>query len=114
MERPTNWVSDLRGVGPMGCRTEAASPNGDQLCTPSRRFIPLFVGSWPHTDDVLSLNNSKYGDYFDRICPTELEIKETTEIEKSASYLDLHLQINSKGGLGTKLNDKEMTLIFWL
>ena len=30
-------------------------------------------------DDVLSLNNSKFGDYVDRIYPIELKIKDTTD-----------------------------------
>ena len=45
------------------------------------------------TYDVLSLDNSKFGDYVDLIYPIELEIKDTTETQRSASYLDLHLEI---------------------
>ena len=58
-----------------------------------------------HIDDVLSLNNSIFGDYGDRIYHIELEIKDTTETERSgsASYLHLHLEIDSKGSLRTKL-----------
>ena len=29
-------------------------------------------------NDVLSLNNSKFGGYFDRIYPTDIEIKDAT------------------------------------
>ena len=36
----------------------------------------------------------------------ELEIKDATDTDRSASYLDLHLEIDSKGRLGTKLYDK--------
>jgi len=53
-----------------------------------------------YTDDVLSLNNSM------------LEIKGPTDTDRSASYLDLHLEIDSEGRLRTKLYDKEMILIF--
>ena len=42
-------------------------------------------------DDGLSLINSKFGDYVKCIYPIELEIKDTTDTVKSASYLDLHL-----------------------
>jgi hypothetical protein len=42
----------------------------------------------------------------DRIYHIELEIKETTDTDKSASYLDLHLEIDSDGRLRTKLYDK--------
>jgi hypothetical protein len=41
-------------------------------------------------DDVLSLNNSRLGDFVVRIYPIELEIKDTTYTDRSASYLDLH------------------------
>jgi hypothetical protein len=44
-------------------------------------------------DDVLSLNNSRFSDFVDPIYPIELEIKETTNTDSSASYLDLHLAI---------------------
>ena len=49
-----------------------------------------------YTDDVLSLNNSRFGDFVDRIYPIELEIKDTTNTDRSASYLDLHLEIGSE------------------
>jgi hypothetical protein len=50
-----------------------------------------------YIDDVLSLNNSRFGDCIDRIYPTELEIKDTTDTDRSASYLDLGLEIDSEG-----------------
>ena len=55
---------------------------------------------------ILSLINSKLGDFVDRIYPTELEIKDTTDTDTSASYLDLHLKIDSEGRLRTKLYEK--------
>jgi len=50
--------------------------------------------------------NSRFGDFVDRIYPIELEIKDTTDTYRSASYLDLHLEIDSEGRLRTKLYDK--------
>jgi hypothetical protein len=35
--------------------------------------------------------------------PIELEIKDTTDTDRSASYLDLHLEIDSEVRLRTKL-----------
>jgi hypothetical protein len=32
-----------------------------------------------YIDDVLSLNNSKFGNFVDRIYPIDLEIKDTTD-----------------------------------
>jgi hypothetical protein len=55
---------------------------------------------------VLSLNNSRFGDFVDRIYPFELEINDTTDTDRSASYLDLHLEIDSEGRLRTNLYDK--------
>ena len=36
----------------------------------------------------------------------ELEIKDTTDTNTSASYIDLHLELDSEGWLRTKLYDK--------
>jgi len=54
-------------------------------------------------DDVFLLNNSTFDDFVDRIYPFELEIKDTTDTARSASYLDLNRGINSEGRLKTKL-----------
>ena len=47
----------------------------------------------------LSLNNSMFGDFIDRIYPIELEIKDTTDTDTSASYIGIHLEIDSEGRL---------------
>jgi hypothetical protein len=53
-----------------------------------------------YKDDVLSLNN-----VVNLIYPIEPEIKDTTDTDRSASYLDLHLEIDNEGRLRTKLYD---------
>jgi hypothetical protein len=63
-------------------------------------------------DDVLSLNNSRFGDFVDRIYATKLDIKDTTVTDRSASSLDLHLEIASDGRLRTKLYDKRYDFNF--
>ena len=85
-----------------------------KLCSSSRRFTLLFVRgrlqdkneknltqsfnfTFRYIDDVLSLNNSTFGDFVDFIYPIELEIKDTTDTDRSASYLDLHIEIDSEG-----------------
>ena len=65
-----------------------------------------FNSTFRYIDDVLSLNNSKFGDYVERIYPIEIDIKDTTDTVKPASYLDLHLEIDNEGQLKTKLYDK--------
>ena len=59
-----------------------------------------------YIDDVLSINNYKVGEFVDRIHPIELEVMDTIYTERSASYLDLNLEIDSEGQLRTTLNDK--------
>ena len=55
---------------------------------------------------LLSLNNKGFGDHLQRIYPSELEIKETTDSNKSASFLDLFLEIDNSGQLLSKIYDK--------
>jgi hypothetical protein len=52
-----------------------------------KKLARCFRFTFRFIDDVLSLNNSRFGDFVDLIYPIELEIKDT-----SASYLDLHLE----------------------
>jgi hypothetical protein len=61
---------------------------------------------FPFIDDVFSLNNSRFCDFVDRIYPIDLEINDTTDTDSSASYLDLHLEIDNEGRLRTKPYDK--------
>ena len=42
-----------------------------------------------------------------RIYPIGLEIKDTTDTDRTASYLDLHLEIDNEGWIRTKLYDKK-------
>ena len=46
------------------------------------------------------------GDFVDLIYHIELAIKDTTDTDRSASYLDLHLEIDSERRLRTKLYNK--------
>jgi hypothetical protein len=50
-------------------------------------------------DDVLSLNNSQGGDVLHIIYPNKFEVKDTTALQTSAFYLDLHLEIDNEGRL---------------
>ena len=64
-----------------------------------------FNFTFRYIDDVLSLNNFRLGDFVDIIYPIKREIKDTTDTDRSASYLDLHLETDSEGQLRTKLYD---------
>ena len=63
------------------------------VCSSSCRLVPLFERSRLH------------GDFVYRIYPIEFEIKDTTDTDRSAAYLDLHLEIDSEGRLRTKRDD---------
>ena len=63
-----------------------------------------FNFTFRYIDDVLSFNNA-FGDYLHSIYPSKLEIKDTTITQRSVSYLDLLLEIDS-GKLQTRLYDK--------
>jgi hypothetical protein len=77
-------------------------------CAPllEKKLARSFNFTFRYINDVLSLNNSRFGYFIDRIYPIELEIKDTTYTNRSASYLDLHLEIDSEGRLRTKLYDR--------
>ena len=66
-----------------------------------KKLARSFNFTFRYTDDVLSLNI-----YVNRIYPIEPEIKDTTDTDRSASYLKLHLEIDSEGRLRTTLYDK--------
>ena len=59
-----------------------------------------------YIDDVLSINNPDFENYLGHMYPAELEIKDTTESNTSASYLDFPMSIKSDGKLRTSLYDK--------
>ena len=73
-----------------------------------KKLARHFNVTFHYIDDVLSLNNYRFGNFIDHIYPIELAIKDTThtDIRTSASYLDLHLEIDSEERLRTKLYDK--------
>ena len=69
---------------------------------------------WCHSDSasvllyftLLSINNPDFQNYLSQNYPIELKIKDTTESNTSASYLDLLLSIERDGQLRTSLCDK--------
>ena len=71
-----------------------------------KKLTRSFNFTFRYIDDILLLNNSRFRDFVDRIYPIELEIKDTTDTDRSASCFDLHLEIDSVGRLRTALYDK--------
>jgi hypothetical protein len=70
-----------------------------------KKLARSFNCTFHYIDDVLSLNNSRLGDFVHRVYPIELEMQDTTDTDRSASYFYLHLEIDSEGRLRTKPND---------
>ena len=67
-----------------------------------KKLTRSFNFTFRYIDDVLSLNNSRFGNFVDCIYPIELEVKDTTDTDMSASFLDLHLDIDSEERLRQK------------
>jgi len=67
-----------------------------------RKLFQTFNTNFRYKDDVLSLNNSRFGNYLYCIYPNELEVKDTTDAKMAASYLELHFEIDNGGRFTTK------------
>ena len=62
-----------------------------------KKIARSFNSNFRYTDDVFSLNISNFGNFVDNFYPRVVEIKDTTNIARSASYLALHIDIDSEG-----------------
>ena len=71
-----------------------------------RHLAKSFCFIYRYIDDVLSINNPKFGNYIDDIYPAELEIKNTTDADHRVSYLNLDLSYDRDKRLQVKLYDK--------
>ena len=62
-----------------------------------RKLAQTFNSSfcYIHVDDVLSLNNSRFGNYLHLIYPNKLEVKDTADTQRSASYHGIYIEIDS-------------------
>ena len=84
------------------------------LSTGRKQLASRFHFTYRYIDDVLSINNQKFENYLDQMYPVELEIKDTTESNTSASYLDLLLSIGRDGQLHTSIYDKRDDFNFYI
>ena len=76
------------------------------LSTGRKQLTSRFNFTYRYIDDVLSINIQEFENYLGKIYPVELEIKDTTESNTSASYTDLHLSIGRDGQLHASIYDK--------
>jgi hypothetical protein len=97
-------------------------------CSLALQLIDFFMTSWcticasipnivqsPAVGEMI-LQTDEHSDYcgIEIQCSLfiELEIKDTTDTDRSASYLDLHLEIDSEGWLRTKHYNKRYDFNF--
>ena len=76
------------------------------LSAGKKRLASQFNFTYWYIDDVLSINNPDFENYLGQMYPPELEIKDTTESNTSASYFYLLLPIGRDCHLRTSLYDK--------
>ncbi|KAK3091923.1 hypothetical protein FSP39_023756 [Pinctada imbricata] len=77
------------------------------LFSEGNRYVASnFNFTYRYIDDVMSINNPKVADYLSGIYPSELEVKENTETNNSASYVDIKLSYDTDGHLNTSIYDK--------
>ena len=73
------------------------------LSTGRKQLASRFNFKYRYIDNVLSINNPEFENYLGQRYPIELEIKDTTESNTSASYLDLLLSIGRDGQRHTSI-----------
>ena len=100
--RGTSWNAWNRHLGSCTVDTGILFNN---MKSPSHEFEMTF---WPLSSysDIPTNQTPDFENYLGQMYPAELEIKDTTESNTSASYLDLLLSIESDGQLRTSLYDK--------
>ena len=76
------------------------------LSTGRKQLASRFNFTYRYIDDVLSINNPEFENYLGQMYPVELEIKDMTKSNTSASYLDLLLSIGRDGKLHISIYDK--------
>ena len=76
------------------------------LSTGRTQLVSKFNFTYRYIDDVFYINNSDFENYLGQMYPDELEIKDTSESNTTASYLDFLLSVGRDGQLYTSLYNK--------
>ena len=82
------------------------------LSAGKKRLASHFNFTYRYIDDDLSINYPDFKNYIGQMYPPQLEIKDTTESNTSASYLELLLSIGRDGQFRTSLYDKRYDFNF--
>ena len=84
------------------------------LSAGKKQLASKFNVTYRYIDDVLSIDNQEFHNYLGQMYHAELKIKDTTESNTFASYLDLLLSIWRDGKLRTSLYDKRDDFNFYI
>ena len=76
------------------------------LSTDRTQLAYRFNFTYSYIDDVLSIKNPEFEYNLGQMYPVELENKDTTESNTSASYLDFLLSMGRDGHLHTSIHEK--------
>ena len=68
-----------------------------------RHLAKSFCFTYRYIDDVVSINNPKFGNYIDDIYPAELKIKDTTDTD----HRDLDLSYDRDKRLQVRQTDRQ-------
>ena len=82
------------------------------LSTGRKRLASQFNFTYRYIEDVLSIYNHDIENYLGLMYPPERQIKDTTESNTSASYLNLLLSFGRDGQLHTSLYDEHDDFLF--
>ena len=75
------------------------------LAKTNKRLAKKFNFTFRFIDDLLSINNPRFGDFLQEIYPEELVVEETSKPDSPVSYLDLSIN-TSTGELVCSIFDK--------
>jgi hypothetical protein len=78
----------------------------------NKKLAMSFSHTFRYINYVLSINNHNFHNYVHFIYPDKLKMKDTTESDKCASYLDILLNIYSNDRLTTTLYEKRNDIDF--
>ena len=74
-----------------------------------------FSNAFRFIDDLIIINDSnEFLNSYKEIYPEELQLKKENNHEKEATFLDLHINIDTSGKIKTKLYDKRNSYNFFI
>lgn len=111
----TCWISHGQKLHPIVSRPIFCVHIKQNLYVIKNKTLAVaFNSTSKYIEDVLSIKICYFHTYFDSICPSEPDIKDTTSSVSPVSYLDIILEWDFDGNLTTKLSEKRHDFSFSL